>query len=58
MKAIVYYQIATYSGQVTVYYNDPNDENEHIIAKAKAELIRKTGELPSGYQSFRVERED
>jgi hypothetical protein len=58
MKAIVHYQIATYSGIETVYYSDPNDDNDHIIYKAKAQLRRKYGYFPYGLQSFKVERCD
>ena len=58
MNAKVHYQIATYSGTVAVYYDDPNEENEYLIAKAKKILRRTCGELPYGYQSFKVEREE
>jgi len=58
MTAKVHYQIATYSGYELVYNVDPNDENEHIIARAKKQLTQKAGFLPYGSQSFRVEREE
>jgi len=60
MRAIIEYQVATYSGKETVFFNDPNEENETLIAKAKNQLRQKCGgELPFGYQSFKViERED
>lgn len=54
MIAIVKYQVATYSGQVEVYFEDPDTENEMLIAKAKKILTRQSGFLPLGYQSFRV----
>lgn len=54
-KCIVKYQIATYSGTVTVYC-DSNDDNDFIIAKAKREVTRLAGGyLPFGYESFRIE---
>jgi len=57
-RCIVSYQIATYSGEETVYC-DPNDESETVIAKAKRQLKSKSGEFPFGYQSFKIiERED
>lgn len=51
--AIVKYQIATYSGEIQVNCS-PDDDNEVVIAKAKARLRRLYGELPFGYQSFRI----
>lgn len=48
-KFIVAYQVATYSGEVTVYA----DDEERAIAKAKREL-RRFGPLPFGYQNFWV----
>lgn len=51
--AVVEYQVATYSGSVTVSC-DENESNSDIEAKAKAQLKRQAGELPFGYQSFRV----
>lgn len=59
MLAIVKYQVATYSGDATysgeihVLYNE-NDEDEHIIAKAKRLLERRTGSLPYGYQIWMI----
>ena len=44
MKAEVKYQIATYSGTVLVECL-PDDDNDYIIAKAKQQLIRKSGPL-------------
>lgn len=53
MYAEVKYQIATYSGTVTVSC-DENDESEVVEAKAKARLIRDSGgSLPFGYESFK-----
>jgi hypothetical protein len=53
MNATVAYQVATYSGTVSVWC-DPDDENEVIIAKAKGQLDRRFGPLPFGYQSFKI----
>ena len=54
MLATVEYQIATYSGKVKVNC-DPNDEYDHIIAKAKRVVKLKTGgSLPFGYESWKV----
>lgn len=53
MKAEVKYQVATYSGTVSVECL-PDDDNDYIIAKARQQLIRKTGPLPFGYESFKV----
>ena len=54
MTAIVEYQVATYSGKINVNCNK-NDENEHIIAKAKKILTQKSGgSLPFGYESWKV----
>ena len=56
--ATVEYQVATYSGTVDVMCNE-DDDNDQIIAKAKAVLRRKSGPLPFGYQHFEVvERRD
>jgi hypothetical protein len=54
MIAIVKYQVATYSGEITLNC-DENDENESIISKAKRILTRKMGgSLPFGYESWKV----
>lgn len=53
MIATVKYQIATYQGEVKVNCN-PDDEDEHIIAKAKAALRQRTGSFPYGYESWKV----
>jgi len=51
----VKYQIATYSGEVTVYFDENDDpETEDIIAKAKRQLRHSTGEFPFGYESWKV----
>ncbi len=56
--ATVKYQVATYSGTIEVMCNE-NDENDHVIAKAKQVLKRRSGPLPFGYQHFEVtERRD
>jgi hypothetical protein len=51
--ATVRYHVATYSGDISVSC-DENDDNETICAMARAQLRRRVGELPFGYQSFRV----
>ena len=51
--AIVGYQIATYSGAITVNCSD-NDENDVIFAKAKRMLSR-NAPLPFGIESFWIE---
>jgi len=51
--ATVEYQIATYNGTIDVNC-DPNDDNDVVIAKAKAQLKRKVGTFPFGYQSWVV----
>jgi hypothetical protein len=59
MIATVHYQIATYSGDIDVPYEE-GDEDEIIISKAKSILRRKSGgSFPFGYQSWKViSRED
>jgi hypothetical protein len=52
--ATVRYSIATYSGEVKVYNVDPNDENEHIIGRARGQLARQAGPLPFGAESWKV----
>jgi hypothetical protein len=54
MIAVVKYQVATYSGEVSVNCS-PDDENEYIIAKAK-NIVRNRagGSLPFGYESWKV----
>ena len=49
--ATVEYQIATYSGSIDVPCK-PDDENEHIIAKAKRILRNQCGDFPFGTQQF------
>lgn len=51
-KCVIKYQIATYSGEETVYCNE-NDENEYIIGKAKKQLSR-NAPLPFGCQCFKI----
>lgn len=53
-KYKVHYQIATYSGTAIVFADENAVESE-IIAKCKAQLIHRTGALPQGYQSFKIE---
>lgn len=58
MTATVKYQVATYSGEVQVNCNE-NDEDEHIIAKAKRIVTQRFGgSLPFGYQSYKVVNRD
>ncbi len=54
--ATVKYQIATYTGEVEVYGVDENDDNDHIIARAKAQLRRQGGgcSLPMYYESWKI----
>ncbi len=54
--ATVKYQIATYSGEVEVHGIDENDDNDHIIARAKAQLRRQSGgcSLPMAYESWKI----
>lgn len=54
MRAVVKYQVATYSGEVTIPC-DENDDNQHIIAKAKRYVTQRAGgSLPFGYESWKV----
>ncbi len=54
MTAIVKYQIATYSGEISVNC-EPDEENEYIIARAKRILRNKVGgSFPFGYESWKV----
>ena len=54
MTAEVEYQIATYSGTLTVNCEE-NEESETIIARAKRILIQRVGgSLPFGYESWKV----
>lgn len=54
MIAKVKYQIATYSGTVEVNFDDPNLDDEVIIARAKAQLRRRAGACPFGCEAFKV----
>jgi hypothetical protein len=52
--ATVKYRVATYEGDVQVPCNE-NDENEHIIAKAKRIVTNKAGgSLPYGSESWKI----
>ena len=53
MRAIVKYQIATYSGEVSVNC-ETDAEEEQIIAKARNILRNREGHLPFGYQSLKI----
>ena len=54
MLATVKYQVATYKGQMQIEC-DPDDENEHIITKAKRIVIQRFGgSFPFGYESWKV----
>jgi len=53
MRAIISYQIATYSGTVEVSCSD-DDDNEALISRARRQLRQRAGSLPFGYQSFLV----
>jgi hypothetical protein len=51
----VKYQVATYSGVISVRVSD-DDDNATIVAKAKAKLRRQAGgTLPFGYQHFKIQ---
>lgn len=52
--ATVQYQIGTYSGTIDVVDTDPNEDNETIEARARAELKRRIGSLPPGAETFRL----
>lgn len=54
MTATVKYELAHLKGDMEVPFVDPQDTNEVIIDKAKSELRKKHGYLPSGYEYFRV----
>lgn len=58
-RATVKYQVATYSGEISVTC-ESDEDNEVVCARARRLLIRRSGgSLPFGYESFRViERED
>lgn len=52
--ATVDYQVATYKGSIDVMVQE-NDDHDHIIAKARALVIRRSsGSLPMGYESWQV----
>lgn len=53
MIATVEYHIATYRGKVTVFCQ-PDDDNETIIAKAKAKLRQRVYNFPLGYEGWKV----
>jgi len=57
MKAIVRYQIATYSGEITVDCS-PDDEKEAIISRAKRILRRQVGPFPIGYHRWKIVSRD
>lgn len=50
---IVSYQVATYKGTEKVTCH-PDDDTDCVIAKCAAQLNRKYGALPMGYQSFKI----
>jgi hypothetical protein len=55
MTVTVKYQVATYSGSVTVNC-DENDDNEYIIAQAKRIVRERSGgSLPYGYERWEIE---
>lgn len=56
-KVTVRYQVATYSGTVDVFAGDDADD-EQVISRARAQLRRRAGPLPLGYQSFEIEGEE
>ena len=58
LGATIGYQVATYSGEQWVCYDDPEIENEVLCAKARLLLYRSTGALPFGYRNFWVIERD
>ena len=59
MISTVAYSIGTYSGEVRVFNVDPDDETEHVIARAKKQLTREAGgPAPFGAQSWREIRRE
>lgn len=53
VRVRVSYQIATYSGEVTVVC-DENDESDRVKAMARNKLQRISGSpLPFGYESYK-----
>lgn len=53
MIAKVKYQVASYSGTVSVNCTE-NDDNDFIIAKAKNILRKQAGQFPFGNESWKV----
>lgn len=54
MMATIQYQIATYSGTVEVFFDDPDADNDYLIARAKQQLRQRTGTFPLGAETFKV----
>jgi hypothetical protein len=54
MMATIQYQIATYSGTVEVFFDDPDADNDYLIACTKRQLRQSTGAFPLGTETFRV----
>lgn len=54
MIARVKYQVATYSGTIDVHFDDPNLDDDVIVARARAQLRRRVGAFPFGCESFKV----
>lgn len=52
MIATVNYQVATYSGKITV--NCTADEDEDIIIARAKKQLKRNGSLPYGYECFKV----
>ena len=54
MISTVKYQVATYSGEEKVYNVDPNDESETVTARARGQVMRRSGgTFPFGAESWR-----
>ena len=54
MRATIQYQIATYSGTVEVFFDDPDADNDYLVARAKRQLRQRAGALPHGIEIFKV----
>lgn len=54
MVSTVKWQVATYSGEEKVYGVDPNDDPETVTARARGQVMRRSGgSFPLGYESWR-----
>ncbi|MDR2152621.1 MAG: hypothetical protein LBO72_07360 [Helicobacteraceae bacterium] len=59
MTAIVSYSVGTYSGEIEVYYDDPDVDDGELIAKAKRIVFRNSPRPAGMYaESWKVRRDD